>query len=332
MNCVKKSKLSEKFDILTLRETWNVVRGIIVLLKEFEIVTNKWSSDTVPTIHLVIKHIIYLKSKIESLSFQTDVELEKLRTSLLHNIIEQFIPFEDIEIISYFVDPELIYKCKKTSPIQEYIYKGKILVRNMIMKNYENVLNIQCFESSNDETSSDELLYDTINSRVTNYDTQMNDREEESITSDPIDDEINRYMKEAKSKKYKIVKFWNIHKNSFPNIFNVVKDMLVIPATQTSSEREFSKSKEIKRDKRNRMNDQTLQKLTVLSAFTTDFMSNKKTRRRTRRSDINDILNSESVSESELDDENEEDDEDMENDEDENEDEDDEDDDESNER
>lgn len=66
--------------------------------------------------------------------------------------------------------------------------------------------------------------------------------------------------------------------------------MLVIPATQTPSEREFSRAKLTKSDRRTRLNDQKLQKLTVLSALASQRnISGKRTKRSNDTHEIDDI-------------------------------------------
>lgn len=76
---------------------------------------------------------------------------------------------------------------------------------------------------------------------------------------------IDEYLILSTKNKYKLTTFWNNFKVSVPYIFTIVKNVLVIPVTQTSSEREFSRAKLTKNDRRTRLNDEKLQKLTVLS-------------------------------------------------------------------
>lgn len=102
-----------------------------------------------------------------------------------------------------------------------------------------------------------------------------------------FEEEINRYMKLAKNKRMNIESFWVRYKSVLPNLFQLVSETLVIPASQTSSEREFSKANLIKTDKRTRMSDGVFQKLTVIGAFSSQYINeDKKNRKRKRKSNI----------------------------------------------
>lgn len=294
----KKNKLEFNFIILTNRDTWKLIHGLIELLKHFENITNKLSSENKPTINLVIKSILFLKSKIICTKVE-NVIVEKFKNNLLNSIDKYFLPFNSFEILSCFVDPSITHNGNNiSSPFKEYIEKGIELIKDEIIKIYDFGKDKSTLHSNEDSYEDSFDAFDSQPHGVSNPENSDSansfdiddqyDNEEDQYKR--INEEIDKYLRISSKKKYKLIEFWNKFKEKLPNIFTIAKDMLVIPATQTPSEREFSRAKLTKSDRRTRLNDQKLQKLTVLSALASQRnISGKRTKRSNDTHEIDDI-------------------------------------------
>ena len=98
---------------------------------------------------------------------------------------------------------------------------------------------------------------------------------------------LPKFSKEKAINSYWI---WKHNSSKIPNIFKIVQDVYVVPATQTSSEREFSRAKMIKSLRRYRLSDDTFNKLTVVSTFSSYHPESERRRKRKRKTrDINDV-------------------------------------------
>ena len=69
--------------------------------------------------------------------------------------------------------------------------------------------------------------------------------------------EVNHYknirMKKEEKEKTNVLTWWRVHRQMFPNLFNLVKVFLHIPATSVPSERIFSLAGYIVRDRRSKI-------------------------------------------------------------------------------
>ncbi|CAF4810965.1 unnamed protein product, partial [Rotaria sp. Silwood2] len=70
-----------------------------------------------------------------------------------------------------------------------------------------------------------------------------------------------------------ILSFWKQHKQSFPLIASIARDILAIPASNTSVERQFSACKNTFTDKRTK-----LEKFSVAFTETSDSLNTKRKR------------------------------------------------------
>lgn len=171
--------------------------------------------------------------------------------------------------------------------IKDIIEKGELL----LLENLVESIGSQAYDIENIEMAEGIDEVDLIEKTLQSEQFEINlpddqDQEHEYQRHESIpQEEIRNYIAEASKKKMEMINFWNVKQIYFPNIFKLVKDIIVIPATQTSSEREFSRAKLTKSDKRNRIHDDILQKLTVVSAYSSEYINKNKKRKRSISSD-----------------------------------------------
>lgn len=136
------------------------------------------------------------------------------------------------------------------------------------MLNIEEEYHDEMAFESDDEHSDDEILAMLKGfSSQPDSEPNRNDRILGRSDGGTFLEEIDIYLELATSKKMNISKFWSLNSHKMSKLFKIVQSMLVVPATQTSSEREFSRAKLTKNYRRHNLDDSTFQKLTVLSSF-----------------------------------------------------------------
>lgn len=118
----------------------------------------------------------------------------------------------------------------------------------------------------------------------TNQDSESTDSFHD-IGTNKIELEIKEYLRLAKKSKMDLITFWKNFSHRMPYIFQIVQEVLVVPASQTSSEREFSRAKLTKSFKRYKLDDERLNKLTVVSSYSSQIKNTNKTKKKRKRSE-----------------------------------------------
>lgn len=90
-------------------------------------------------------------------------------------------------------------------------------------------------------------------------------RTEHNAAANQLKEEFRRYLnKDYSVLKPNLCEFWSGHQLDFPVLSSVAKKILVIQASSAESERHFSSSGEVVREKRSRLSPSCVEALTVL--------------------------------------------------------------------
>lgn len=268
---INKDKLPHYFKILANDKTWKIFNDIEALLIHFNKITNTLTSDKKPTINLVVLCIVYLKKVLEETQVTTECA-KKLKENLISYVSKYFIPFNKYELIACFLNAKIIFSYKDSDILLEYTEQGKFHLLETLIENSKDEID-QNADSDNVEDDSILEHLKEFSSNENNLEFSMDELYKKSF-----DSEIKSYIALASKKKFSVVKFWNCYKDILPNIYDIFTDIIVIPATIISCEREYPKISMPKFDTRNRLKDEKFRKLSFLGAYSTQKHSKKRKR------------------------------------------------------
>jgi zinc finger BED domain-containing protein 1 (E3 SUMO-protein ligase ZBED1) len=239
-------------------EEWGLFKSVIKILKPFYDATLKLCQDSEPT--LPFRMFIYneIKSKLIRFCDQKDWNFMKLREFInimrekYEEICDQSLEnFRSNELISlsYFFDPHLKSFIFNQSLKEEESEDVKTEICKIYSKTHYRstkaipicITNVENLYQEDDENSFD-LMKMSFR--------RMKFKKE----SDAPEEDIKLYSNLSISEEEKVLVFWNKNQNNLGNFGKLAADFLTPPATSVESERIFSKSTEIIRKKRKRIN------------------------------------------------------------------------------
>jgi hypothetical protein len=190
------------------------------------------SENSSPTIQLVIqiKRRIISKLKIDDKDSDSIIAFKQI----LKSNVEKYMKTHLIHNLALFFDP----KCKDLKLLNETEKEEvmNVLVENMKSLSIKNqpksktqiTIANEPPEKKHKKTLSESFLYDS------------DDEQEVAETGDEYEKEVELYSKAVFTGTSDLLKFWFEYSTLYPNIANVAKKVLALPATQFESERNFS--------------------------------------------------------------------------------------------
>lgn len=222
------SKLFEK-DLFFSKEEWQELEDYVNFLNYFFQSSNQLAHKDKPTINLIIFRYAILKDKIINTTlFNSEDKLK---------IIEKFesrFKIKEIYILASILDPSR----KDLYEVENYLNKNKITKEELIIK-YLKLYNINYNKKSlkgkkiNESDDEDDL---ELIIKYSNLSTKINDNENDSL---------NEYLNLNPTKleiKKNLLDWWSDNKLKYPELYELSKNILIIPASQIRSESTFSKS------------------------------------------------------------------------------------------
>lgn len=239
--------------LMLTEEEWTVIESITTILEPFEIVTNLFSSESEPTISIIMPII---KSLMENFILKTTPEepafLKNIKRLLQKEIESRFKDFfcvsvtgvTDINIfdMSTFLDPRF----KNKERFIGSLVKTQRYFRNLI--------------ESDDDLLDAEVEYTQNSSKKSALDILFPN--EQSTTSN----EVDMYVSESVIPKNMCpLQWWKNNENKYPRLTKYAKRYLCVPATSVPSERSFSNAGNIVNAKRACLKSDNVKKLCFLS-------------------------------------------------------------------
>jgi hypothetical protein len=222
----------------------NLLKELISLLKPFHSLRTTLCRDTSPTFHLVLptkqkllkfcantindSEVIEKVLKVFIVRFQLINKIFQLKGKLSQNI-NKYYKLNDL----HFVATMLFPSCKHLNNLatNEEKLKTKQLLNDMSDRiSLQNEITTTITEINN-TLEIDDCLMDFID--IPSHENNLNSSQNE------IEEYLNYYFNYDPSAQ-DILNFWQANKKKFPRLYLNAKELLSIPASNTSSERNFS--------------------------------------------------------------------------------------------
>ena len=240
------------------RVYWMIIRELIAILQPFEDASNILSQDKVPTLHRVIPEVLSLQHKLNVLSTQSTQECCSHFASILSNEIDfKMKPWKKHEIMAAALSPS--YHFSK--------YKDEILPGLSLLNDELSLLDPEA-QPTMTRTSFLDDQDDYFDSP-----TFLPPHNPPSSSTSPVigtyHHELQTFMAVTRSvdRKTPILDFWLSQRKLLPLLTRLAFRILCIPATQTTSERQFSLMRLIFHHLRGNLDPATANKVVVHSAF-----------------------------------------------------------------
>nr|CAI5851446.1 unnamed protein product [Callosobruchus analis] len=229
----------------------NMIEQLISLFQKFKEIVDIMSSESQPTINLVLIFRSEIKRLLEDVEDNENLVLKNLLSNMLEKLDHRF-PISEIEIASALLDCRF-QAIKEIDHYMEQHNTTKVsFLSSFIQRKLSNLDVNSPYEPSESEqqsTSSSFLM--TLSRRHTNA------RQEDN---NAIETECWRYLTTANAQDLEqygenILQYWKDRETIFPWLYNLAKAILFIPATSTPSERVFSVAGQLLTAKRSQIDE-----------------------------------------------------------------------------
>jgi hypothetical protein len=242
---------------------WTIINELVSILKLFERATTILSQEKQPTLHLLIPEILSIKASLIELRPQITQNCCKLFMEVvLEQIDVKFLPWNELELMAAALVPSLHH-----SKFSEAIKPGL------------KPLNEALFKMSNEfqPASTSSMRHGTQEHIMDAYfdDSSFQaTRPDESSISSSNDEhsyhpELQSFLLISRSvdRRLPILQFWSSQRTILPLLSHLAFHILGIPATQTTSERQFSLMRLVFHHLRGSLDPDTANKVLTHSAF-----------------------------------------------------------------
>jgi len=218
----------------------NLIGSITTILAHFEKASKALEAEKNATIHIVLMHIFLLRKKSQIILSDCDLIKFFKERLLLH--IEQVIManLSIVHKLGLFLFPPA-NELKQFSNTEKNLVYGECIREMNIFANSNEVLNV-------DGDGFYELTHSELYEGFFNQPSSCS-------ASDVASQELEKYknVKVNFSEDFNILQWWESHKEEFPILFKVSCKILSTPASSASSERTFSKARNLISEKRVRL-------------------------------------------------------------------------------
>lgn len=244
---------------------WAIVWDCVPLLKPIEILTSVLSAEKYPTISMIIPLTRGLQHTLKSINNNTEVG-NFLKNSLLEVIGRRIAPLESNKIVAKatFLDPRF----KNISfGLEENAKNAESWVIDEIKQIIQQNSNTQTDANPNVETAGT-VSVDSSKDIWAYLDQKINKKKSVITPSITAQLMVRQYLQMPYLDRSKCpLTFWEEHKNTLPEMYQIAVKYLCIPGTSVPSERVFSKAGQLTNIRRNRLLPKNLNKIIFLNSF-----------------------------------------------------------------
>ncbi|XP_049302956.1 E3 SUMO-protein ligase ZBED1-like [Bactrocera dorsalis] len=240
---------------------WERLRDSITVLKPIEHMTTELSAQNYPTMSLVVPIVRGLQYAIRSQQMKT-MEGECLKSSLLEIISRRLGQLESDKMCakSTFLDPRFkkiaFGNESNASNAQKWLGEE---VSAFIQRN-QRTATAPVIELPTDKSKLS--LWTLLDQKVAEAKTIC--RNAPSVNADIS---LEQYLRQDFVERHQNpLNYWDSKKATFPELYELSKKYLCIPATSVPSERVFSKAGQIINDRRNRLKGEKLDQILFLNS------------------------------------------------------------------
>ena len=242
---------------ILIEQEFELATTVRDLLKPFLFVTKQLSQESITRIDLVINSSLYLRHKISSFTYAS--ELTKNVKCLLLNSLNFYLDKYEILNNPLLISAAFLNPNYKSFQYSTEVEKNKFLdlSKNFLIKIWQTINTKEDLKENKANEQSDPL---SAASNASFWNENVNDDKEYDPKS--IESEIVQYA--ADSYVTELSKYWCLRKTVYPILFKLARVILSCPGTSVSSERVFSNASDQLWAKRNRLSADTFEKLMVI--------------------------------------------------------------------
>ncbi|XP_076659022.1 E3 SUMO-protein ligase ZBED1 [Halictus rubicundus] len=255
--------LSHRGVLRIAQDEWEIVSGVIQVLKPIYEATEEVSGDSNVAISKIIPIVHCIQAALENQG-ELPADVTLLRVNLLNELAARFEDIETHPVYSFatFLDPR--YK-----NIAFHSYECVLLVRNQLMSrcrhgesgNNDSDARVRMQQVNDEITEANDTLWAEFDKKV------QEAAAETECSSNSLKDELERYLRlKLINRKSNPISWWNTDgKALFPKLMKVALEYLCIPATCVSKEPIFSKVAQILAHRKTRIQAKYVNMLSVLN-------------------------------------------------------------------
>ena len=253
-----------------------IVDSLIKVLTPFRVATKKFEAEKVPTVHMVVPTIKWLKGNLCSIRESNNLgPIVTFVDHIMQNLDIQFQftkQLSPVELMGFALDPTNM-KRSETDSLRPLLESGFALLEEYYRSNETSL----CFDAPSVPTTDPS----------TNLTTQVSSTEdgllwEDDFLGDSMDidspssssifaaeialfrtEKINPTLKNGQE----LLDWWKNHASKYPVLTRIARRILAIPASEAASERLFSIMKYLLFDQRSTTDTSTVNKQGVIRAF-----------------------------------------------------------------
>lgn len=241
--------------LMLSEDEWTLIENIANVLQPFELVTTLLSSDSQPTISIVMPILQSLVQNFLSKTNDEDTDdvtrmknqlLQEMRSRFKDVLCSDYSVTGSLEIsvldISTFLDPRF----KNTERFLGSIIQAKRLINNLLQ---------------NEEDAVEEVIVNPAKKSALDILFPS-----DSVDSSNFNTVDSYYSESAIPKNMCPLQWWKNNQQKYPKLSKLARRYLCIPATSTASERAFSKAGNIVTAKRSCLKPDNVKKICFLSS------------------------------------------------------------------
>lgn len=249
------------------KKFWEMIGHLINVLEPYEDATKTLSADKEPTLHLVIPEYLAIIDFLRNYCLNATIDdslspmIRHLVKSQIRCLSNKMKPWLPAERMAFALSP-FHRKGSSIPGWDDLLQEGYDELRNELSKLENSILASQ--SSSLDEIMTNQVQatepirsYAQYKSKITGYNT----------SSSGLIDELGMFIQLKSPKPCSVLAWWKSNSETFPRLSCLVRKYLCIPASQTSSEREFSQMRLICSDLRSGLDTKKAGKLSTVGAL-----------------------------------------------------------------
>jgi hypothetical protein len=213
-----------QYVMMNLKSFWTTLQEVVNVLDGFEVASRIFQLDQEPTLHRVIPEYLCLQSTLAQLTQDLTVDCSKeLAAELAIHLEKKFTPFCDFELIAFCLDPD--NRSIESPESLEFFQAGDNLLHERIPAV---VVVAPPVDSAPTATSpSGRYRSNFFKTRAPTRTTQ---------------DEVSSFIAQSASgrEQLSLLGYWKSVAGKWPKLAELAREVLGVPASQSTSERQFS--------------------------------------------------------------------------------------------
>jgi len=248
---------------------FGLIEHLISLLTLFDAMTRDVCVENQPTAQLIVQRYLLLQRKLES--FQMDLKTTDNRHSheaiicadiIAKQLQHKFEPFEQAELMAFALDPQhrlleavTDFACRWNNVLTQGYDYLKVHLEPLVKCNTD----VEIIETQNPPDIKDDSPWTFPELTKQKY------ARRHKSPLDIVNDELRQFIEMEIQEKCNLLEWWRRHSITFPHLSQLARRYLAIPASQASSERDFSRMRLLCTHLRNKLDPIRAWKISVIA-------------------------------------------------------------------